>query len=277
VVDVQRAGASTGMPTKTSQSDLYQAMFGRHGEAPLPVLAATSPVDCFKTMLEAFAIAIAAMSPVIVLLDAYIVNAAEPWQIPDVDDITVPQWSFNQFAKPYLRDQYLARSWNIPGTPGLIHQLGGLEKQGEEGRVSYDASNHQTMVKTRAQKIANVTRLYAPLRIEGHEHAAVLLVGWGSTYGSLQAVLQLCSAAGLRIALLHLRHLNPLPADLGRILKAYPQVFVAELNSGQLCQIIRGHFLVDAQAITQCSGQPFSASTIFNALQAELSHASASV
>ena len=186
LVDVQRAGASTGMPTKTGQSDLRQALYGRHGEAPLPVLAACTPSDCFNTILEAFTIAIKYMTPVIVLLDAYLANAAEPWKIPDPTLLTMPSVDFNRFPKPYQRDDVLGRSWNVPGTPGFIHQLGGLEKQGEDGRVSYDAANHQKMVALRAQKIAGIARDYAELVIEGDEDAEVLLVGWGSTYCSFR-------------------------------------------------------------------------------------------
>ena len=272
LVDVQRAGASTGMPTKTGQSDLRQALYGRHGEAPLPVLAAKTPSDCFYTIIEAFAIATKYMTPVIVLLDAYLANAAEPWHIPDVSALTLPTPHCNQNPKPYHRNEVLSRSWNIPGTPGFIHQLGGLEKQGEEGRVSYDATNHQTMVDIRAQKIVGVAREYAPLLVEGDDEATVLLVGWGSTYGSLKSALVECKAEGLSVALLQLRHLNPLPNDLGDILRSYPLVFVAELNSGQLCQVLRAEFLVDAKSISQCNGQPFTISHLVNTIKAEICH-----
>ncbi len=270
LIDVQRAGASTGMPTKTGQSDLRQALYGRHGEAPLPVLAAKTPSDCFNTIVEAFTIAINYMTPVIVLLDAYLANAAEPWKIPAVDSLKMPSIDFNRFPKPYQRDEKLSRSWNIPGTPGFIHQLGGLEKQGDEGRVSYDAENHQNMVNTRAQKIAGISRDYPPLLIEGDKNASVLLIGWGSTYGSIRATLMQCQAEGIPVALVHLRHLNPLPDDLGNILKAYQQVLVAELNSGQLCQLLRSEYLVDAKSINQCTGQPFTTTYLVNAIKAFL-------
>lgn len=272
LIDVQRAGASTGMPTKTGQSDLNQALFGRHGEAPLPVLAALGPADCFFTIIEAFRMAIQYMTPVIVLLDAYLANAAEPWKIPDVTSLNLPVIDYNRFPKPYQRDEMLSRSWNVPGTPGFIHQIGGLEKQGDEGRVSYDAHNHQQMVKIRAQKIQGIARDYEALAIEGDVHARVVLVGWGSTYGALKSALVACQRDGLSIALVHLRHLNPLPTELGTILKAYSQILVAELNSGQLCQIIRSHYLIDAKSINQCNGQPFSTSVLVHAIQMEVNH-----
>lgn len=270
IIDVQRAGASTGMPTKTEQSDLRQALYGRHGEAPLPVLAAKTPADCFNTIIEAFSIAIKYMTPVIVLMDAYLANAAEPWKIPSIDSLNLPTIHVNRFAKPYQRDEWLSRSWNIPGTPGFIHQLGGLEKQGEEGRVSYDADNHQRMVTLRAQKVAGITREYAPLQIEGDESASILVLGWGSTYGSLKSAVTACQQEGLSVALLHLRHLNPLPFELGSILKQFKHVLVAELNSGHLCQIIRAEYLVPAQSISQCNGQPFTASFMIHSIKAVL-------
>lgn len=258
VLDVQRAGASTGLPTKTGQSDLRQALYGRHGEAPLPVLAPTTPADCFYTILEAFCMAISAMTPVIVLMDAYLAIAAQPWKIPDIDTLTLPKIETNRFTKPYQRDAVLSRSWNIPGTPGFIHQLGGLEKQGDDGHVSYDAHNHQHMVTLRSQKIAHLAKQYPALRIEGNSQASILLIGWGSTYGSLEAAMLQCQSEGTAIALLQLRHLNPLPLDLAALIRSYPLVFVAELNDGQLCQILRANYLVNAHPLTQCNGQPFS-------------------
>ena len=277
LVDVQRAGASTGMPTKTSQSDLRQALYGRHGEAPLPVLAAISPADCFTTIIEAFRIAIKYMTPVIVLLDAYLANAAEPWSIPDVASLNLPTIDYNRFPKPYQRDDNLSRSWNIPGSAGFIHQLGGLEKQGEEGRVSYDAANHQKMVTLRAQKIVGIARDYDKLSIEGDSQASILLIGWGSTYGALKSALIACQQEGLSIALVHLRHVNPLPNDLSAILSQFKHILIAELNSGQLCQIIRAHYLIDAKSISQCNGQPFSTSVLVNAIKMEVNHESANL
>lgn len=261
LIDVQRGGASTGMPTKTGQSDLNQALYGRHGEAPLPVLAAKSPSDCFDTMIEAFTIAIRYMTPVIVLLDAYLVTAAEPWKIPNVEALSLPVIEFNRFSKPYHRDERLSRSWNVPGTPDMIHQIGGLEKQGDEGRVSYDGANHQTMVHTRAKKIEHIANDYPALQLEHDVHSRVLVMSWGSTYGSVRSAIE-----GMPVALLHLRHLHPLPHDLGAVLTAFDTILVAELNSGQLCQLIRGKYLVDAQSISQCTGQPFTTSFLVNAI-----------
>lgn len=272
LIDVQRAGASTGLPTKTGQSDLRQAFYGRHGEAPLPVIAAQSPADCFNTIMEAFNLAIRYMTPVIVLMDAYLANAAEPWNIPAVDSLPIPAITYNRSPKPYARDERLARSWNKPGTPGFIHQLGGLEKQGEEGKVSYDADNHQKMVALRAAKIAGIAKDYPGLVIEGAKDADVLLIGWGSTYGSLKAAVEGCNEEGMKLAFLHLRHLNPLPEQLGPLLKRFKNVLVAELNSGQLCQILRADYLIDAKTITQCNGQPFAVSTLINAIKVEYDH-----
>lgn len=267
IIDVQRAGASTGMPTKTGQSDLNQALYGRHGEAPLPVLAAISPSDCFTTIIEAFKIAVDYMTPVVVLVDAYLANAAEPWQIPALDDLAMPVVQYNRFVKPYERDEKGARSWNIPGTPGFIHQLGGLEKQGDMGQVSYDPENHQHMVNLRAKKITHVASQYQPLIIEGDENAALLLIGWGSTYGALKSAMKQCMNEGLSVAWLHLRYLWPLPEQLGFYLKHYQHIVVAELNTGHLCQLLRATYLVNAQGLHQCSGQPFTSGAIVEVIK----------
>lgn len=267
ILDVQRAGASTGLPTKTGQSDLRQALYGRHGEAPLPVLAPKTPADCFTTIIEAFTIAIRYMTPVIVLMDAYLAIAAQPWKIPELESIVMPTIDVNRFPKPYQRDDKLSRSWNIPGTPGYIHQIGGLEKQGDDGHVSYDAENHQHMVNLRAQKIAGIARDYAPLIVEGDQQASILLIGWGSTYGSLESALLQCQTEGIAVALVHLRHLNPLPQELETILLSYKHVLVAELNTGQLCQVLRAHYLVNVKSISQCNGQPFSTNVLVNAIK----------
>lgn len=272
LIDVQRAGASTGLPTKTGQSDLHQALYGRHGEAPLPVLAACSPADCFNTVIEAFRIAIKYMTPVIVLLDAYLANAAEPWEIPAVESLDLPEIQFNRFEKPFHRDEFLSRSWNIPGSTGFIHQLGGLEKQGEEGRVSYEAENHQNMVTLRQDKINGIALDYPKLTIEGDQNASIVIIGWGSTYGSLKSAVMQCHEQGVAVAYLHLRYLNPLPEELGDLLKSYKKVLVAELNSGHLCQLIRATYLVDAQSVNQCNGLPFTVSWLVNAIRAEVNN-----
>ena len=267
VIDVQRAGASTGLPTKTGQSDLRQALYGRHGEAPLPVIAAQSPTDCFNTIVEAFCMAVRYMTPVVVLLDAYLANAAEPWKIPSPDELAMPEIHYNRFTKPYQRDDHLARTWNKPGSPGYIHQLGGLEKQGEEGKVSYDAENHQAMVTLRAQKIANIAQDYPSLTLEGNDAAEVLLIGWGSTYGTLKSAIHVCNNAGTAVALIHLRYLNPLPEELGCLLSQFKTILVAELNTGQLCQLLRANYLVDAKSISQCNGLSFTVNGIVKAIQ----------
>lgn len=267
VLDVQRAGASTGLPTKTGQSDLNQALFGRHGEAPIPVLAPQTPADCFTIVIEAFRIAIQYMTPVIVLMDAYLANAAESWRLPDMQHLPVPTVEFNRFSHPFTRDEHLSRSWNIPGTPGFIHHLGGLEKQGEEGKVSYDAQNHQQMVTLRAQKIAGIAKTYPSLVVEGEEEADQLLMGWGSTYGCLKSVQHMCAERGIKIAILQLRYLHPLPEDLGPLLQKFQHIYLAELNSGQLCQILRAQYLRDIQPITQCNGQPFSTQYVFQQIK----------
>ena len=277
LVDVQRAGASTGMPTKTGQSDLRQALYGRHGEAPLPVLAPMTPADCFTTIIEAFSIAVKYMTPVIVLMDAYLATAAQPWKVPEVDSLDLPIVTYNRYPKPFQRDEHLGRSWNKPGTEGFIYQLGGLEKQGPEGRVSYDANNHQKMVALREQKIAHIARDYSRLEVEGDPQAKVLLIGWGSTYGSLKSALLECQSEGLHIALVHLRHLNPLPDDLGPLLQAAKHILVAELNSGHLCQLLRAKYLVDAKSIGLCNGQPFTTSYLVNAIKMEVTHEQASL
>ncbi len=258
VLDVQRAGASTGLPTKTGQSDLNQALFGRHGEAPIPVLAPQTPADCFTMIIEAFRIAIQYMTPVIVLMDAYLASAAESWRLPDVTTLNLPTVHFNRSPQPFTRDEHLSRSWNIPGSTGFMHHLGGLEKQGEAGKVSYDAQNHQKMVTLRAQKISGIAKTYPALIVEGETTADILLIGWGSTYGCLKSAQNLCEEAGIKVALLQLRYIYPLPEDLGAILQKFQYVYMAELNSGQLCQMLRAHYLKDIQSITQCNGQPFS-------------------
>lgn len=273
VLNVSRAGPSTGLPTKTGQSDLHEALYGRHGESPLPVLAAKSPGDCFQTIIDAFTIAVKYMTPVIVLMDAYLAIAAEPWQIPDIDSVKVPDFSQqNKFTEPFRRDENLSRSWNVPGTPDLIHQLGGLEKQGEYGKVSYDAENHQAMINLRSQKVQNITSDYSELVIEGNRESDTLVIGWGSTYGSITAARLECLDEGYTFAHVHLRTVNPLPKDIGVLLKNYKRVLVAELNTGQLTHELRANYLVDAQLISQCNGQPFSSKFLVEAIKEQVGH-----
>ena len=273
IVDVQRAGASTGMPTKTEQSDLRQALYGRHGEAPLPVLAPISPADCFDTIIEAFALATKYMTPVIVLMDAYLANAAEPWRVPNIDDINMPQIKYNCSKDPFERDENLKRSWNLPGHKDYIHQLGGLEKEGPRGRVSYDAQNHQHMVDLRAKKIADMSREYMDYQIEGNMDAKTLVIGWGSTYGSLKTAINHLNENGHHIAHLQLKHLNPLPNQLKSIFSRYDRLFVAELNTGHLCDVLRATYLLNFELIGQCNGQPFSSNALYAFLVEKLTQA----
>lgn len=272
LVDVQRAGPSTGLPTKTEQSDLLMALYGRHGESPLPVLAAASPADCFLSLLEAFQIAVRAMTPVILLIDASLANGAQSWQIPDPDELPFDEVCFNQRSKPYARLDNLSRPWIVPGTPGHIHHIGGLEKQGESGKVCYDADNHQTMVGLRQKKIDGISHSYPESVVEGVIDSDCLVLSWGSTYGSIKTAIERCEFQNVHFALVHLRHLNPLPNDLAAIVQRYRRVFVVELNQGQLLQVIRAKYLIDATGINQCDGKAFSVSSLVARLCEEYHH-----
>lgn len=269
VVDVQRAGPSTGMPTKTEQADLLQAMFGRNGESPVAVLAARSPADCFDTALEACRIAVTYRTPVIMLSDGYLGNGAEPWRVPDLDSIprTDPHHATEPNARaadgsprflPYQRDpQTLARDWALPGTPGLEHRVGGLEKSDRIGAISYDPTNHETMVATRAAKIAGIS--VPDLEVDDPDgDAEVLVLGWGSSYGPITAAVRRVRARGRAIAQAHLRHLNPFPPNLGQVLGRYRRVVVPEMNTGQLALLLRARYLVDVQSVSRVRGLPIS-------------------
>ena len=264
VCNIQRGGPSTGLPTKTEQADLLQALFGRNSEAPIPVLAASTPSDCFWVAIEAARIAIKYMVPVIILSDGYLANGAEPWRIPDLSDIpeipvhfaTEPN-SPNGFL-PYKRDpQTLARPWAIPGTPGLEHRIGGLEKQDVTGNINYEPLNHENMVRIRAAKVAAIAQDIPNLLPAGDPEGDLLIVAWGSTHGSITAALKSQRAKGRKIGHLHLRHLNPLPSNLGEIIKRYKKVLVPELNMGQLIWLLRAKFLVDAIGLNKIQGRPF--------------------
>jgi 2-oxoglutarate/2-oxoacid ferredoxin oxidoreductase subunit alpha len=266
VCDIQRAGPSTGMPTKTEQADLLMALYGRHGEAPVPVLAPCTPADCFTIAFEAVRIAIRYMTPVIILSDGYLANGAEPWLIPDpatLADIPVTFRTDPQGFFPYVRDEEtLSRPWVRPGTPGLEHRIGGLAKESVTGNVSYAPLNHEQMVRLRARKVAGITREIAPTGVFGPPDADLLVVGWGSTFGALrQAVTQL-QAAGHRVAHVHLRHMNPLPADLGAILGRARRVLVPEINLGQLVRVLRAEYLVPAVGFQKIQGRPFKVSEL---------------
>lgn len=263
VIDVQRGGPSTGLPTKVEQADLLMAMYGRHGEAPLPVVAVASPSDAFATVIEAARIALKYMTPVVVLSDAYIANSAEPWLLPELEalpDISVPFAApdADHAFMPYRRAaDTLAREWAIPGTPGLEHRVGGLEKEDVTGEVSYDAANHELMVGLRERKIAGISADLPPLAVDADEGAELLVLGWGSTYAAIRAGVRQARARGARVARVHLRHLHPFPADLGDVLARYPRVLIPELNRGHLLRLVRARYLVDAVGLNKVQGTPF--------------------
>jgi 2-oxoglutarate ferredoxin oxidoreductase subunit alpha len=270
IVDIQRGGPSTGLPTKTEQADLLQAMYGRNGEAPIPVLAARTPADCFEAALEAARIALTYRTPTILLSDGYLANGSEPWRIPELDelpDLSVrfaagPNHTLDDGSEvfwPYKRDpETLARPWAIPGTPGLEHRIGGIEKQDGTGDISYDPGNHEFMVRTRQAKIDGIA--VGELEVDDPQGAADLLVlGWGSTYGPITAGVRRLRSAGYRIAQAHLRHLNPFPRNLGQVLQRYDKVVIPEMNLGQLAALVRAKYLVDATSHTQVNGMPFKA------------------
>lgn len=272
VVDVQRAGPSTGMPTKTEQADLLLALYGRHGECPVPVLAPKTPSDCFAIMLEAFEFALSAMTPVIVLSDGYLANGAEPWRVPELQDLPQPKCKFaptDAPYQPYARDKdTLARHWAVPGMPGCMHRLGGLEKENITGNISYDPDNHQLMVNVRRDKIQKLQKKMAPLDVTGAKQGDLLVVGWGGTFGAIQSAVLACQEEGMSISHVHLRHLWPLSAQLPALLKSFKQVVVAELNQGQLCRVLRSEYLIDAQSLSQVSGKPFSVADLIERFRA---------
>jgi 2-oxoglutarate ferredoxin oxidoreductase subunit alpha len=273
IVNVQRGGPSTGLPTKTEQSDLMQALYGRNGESPIPVIAARSPGDCFDAAIEAVRIAIRSMTPVLLLTDGYLANGSEPWRIPKLDELPRIPVHFhtepNGF-QPYGRDDRLARPWAIPGTPGLEHRIGGLEKANLTGAVSYDGGNHELMCKLRAEKVRRIGDIIPPTEVHGALDGDVLVVGWGGTYGAIRAGVDRLLHDGHRVAHVHLRHLNPLPNDLGAILHRFKKVLVPELNLGQLSHLLRDRYLIDAVSYNKVQGKPFKESEIARALLAEL-------
>ncbi len=265
IVDVQRAGPSTGMPTKPEQADLLMVLFGRNSESPVPVVAAATPSDCFFAAIEASRIALKYRTPVYLLSNAYLANGSEPWRIPDVDDLpdistdfAVPDPDGAPFM-PYARDpETLARPWAVPGTPGLEHRIGGLEKEDVTGNVSYDPDNHDLMVRLRARKVAGIAQDIPPLEVDDPDgDARVLVVGWGSTYGPIVAATRRLRTAGKKVARVHLHHLNPFPTNTGEVLRRYDKVLVPEMNLGQLALLLRAEYLVDAVSYTKVSGQPF--------------------
>ncbi|MDM7915584.1 MAG: 2-oxoacid:acceptor oxidoreductase subunit alpha [Candidatus Eisenbacteria bacterium] len=262
ICNIQRGGPSTGLPTKTEQADLMQALFGRNSEAPVPVLAAATPSDCFRMAYEACRIAVTYMTPVFLLSDGYLANGAEPWLLPDLDKLPPIDVKFHEDRetfRPYARDAAtLARPWAIPGTPGLEHRIGGLEKEAGSGNVSYDPRNHETMVRLRAEKVERIAAEFPPCEVEGDGSGDLLIVGWGSTAGAITAAVERRRRTGrAKIGHLHLRYLNPLPRDLGDVLARFRRVLVPELNLGQLLWVLRARYLVDAIGLNKIQGRPF--------------------
>jgi 2-oxoglutarate ferredoxin oxidoreductase subunit alpha len=266
VIDIQRSGPSTGMPTKTEQADLLQVLYGRNGEAPVPVVAPCTPSDCFHAAIEAARIALKYRTPVVLLSDGYLANGSEPWLLPDVaslPDIGVPfatEPNHEGDFWPYLREETtLARPWAVPGTPGLEHRIGGLEKADGTGNISYDPENHDRMIGLRAAKVAGIADDIAPLEVDHQDGSRLLVLGWGSTYGPIGAAVRRVRATGARVSVAHLRHLNPFPANLGEALAAYDKVLIPEMNLGQLRMLVRARYLVDAAGYNKVRGLPFKA------------------
>ncbi len=278
IINVQRGGPSTGLPTKTEQSDLFLSYFGRNGDCPLPLVAAQSPVDCFDMAQEAMRIAVEFMTPVMLLTDGYIANGAEPWRIPDLEDLTPikvthPSGPNNgEHFHPYERNERLVRPWGIPGTPGIEHRIGGLEKQDITGNVSYDPDNHQHMTEVRRQKVLNVAETIPLQEVDGPEEGDLLVVSWGGTYGAVRTATLRARKEGKSVAHTHLRYISPFPKNLGEILKRYKQVLVPELNVGQLRFILRGTFLVDAIGYNKIKGKPFLVSELHQKIDELLSN-----
>ncbi|HUH06859.1 MAG TPA: 2-oxoacid:acceptor oxidoreductase subunit alpha [Egibacteraceae bacterium] len=281
IINIQRGGPSTGLPTKTEQSDLMQAMYGRNGEAPVPIIAPSHPGDCFDAAIEAARIAIKYRTPVMLLSDGYLANGAEPWRLPEIDDL--PDLSADvKFATepnhdgefwPFLRDpETLARPWAIPGTPGLEHRIGGLEKADGTGNISYDPDNHHRMTEIRQAKIDGIARDIPLLTVdeEPGEQARLLVLGWGSTYGPVRAAVRRARKSGTKVARAHLRHLNPFPANTGEVLRRYERVLVPEMNLGQLRRMLRAEYLVDVQGYNRVRGLPFSSGELEQAIIAEI-------
>ncbi len=280
IVDVQRGGPSTGLPTKTEQSDLLQAMFGRNGESPVPIVAPQSPSDCFFAAIEAARIAIEYRTPVFVLSDGYLANGSEPWRVPDVDSLPIIEPNFATAPNhvnddgtdafwPYVRDpETLARAWAVPGTAGLEHRIGGIEKADGSGNISYDADNHDRMVRLRQAKVDAIARSFGPLVVDDPDgDADVLVLGWGSTYGPIGAACEITRRTGVSVAQAHLRHLNPFPSNLGDVLRSYRRVLVPEMNLGQLSMLLRAKYLVDVVSINQVRGMPFKSTELVAAIK----------
>ena len=283
IINIQRGGPSTGLPTKTEAADLLMAMFGRHGESPIPIVASKSPADCFHVAIEAARIALKYRTPVMLLSDGYLANSSEPWRLPDVSTLPDLRTTFatepnhvddegNPEFWPYLRDpDTLARAWAIPGTPGLMHRIGGIEKQDGTGNISYDPANHERMVELRAAKVAGIANDIPDLVVEGDvDEAELLVLGWGSTWGAIDGAVNRARDGGLKVASAHLTHLNPFPSNLRDVVTRYPRVIIPEMNLGQLSLLIRGQFLVDAKSISKVRGEPFTAGELEQAIREEI-------
>jgi 2-oxoglutarate ferredoxin oxidoreductase subunit alpha len=278
VIDIQRGGPSTGLPTKTEAADLNIALYGRHAEAPLPVIAAYNPSHCFEVAIEAVRLALKYRTPVILLSDGYVANGSEPWKLPDLDtlpDISVPFATEPNHERddgtrefwPYLRDpETLARPWAVPGTPGLQHRIGGIEKEDGTGNISYEPANHEKMVRLRAAKIAGIAADIPEVTVAGDPDAELVVLGWGSTWGAIDSAVERVRRRGLKVAWVHLVHLNPLPRNLGDVLRRFPKILVPELNLGQLCRLVRAEYLVDARSVTKVQGVPFTALEVETAM-----------
>ncbi|MEX2101931.1 MAG: 2-oxoglutarate ferredoxin oxidoreductase subunit alpha, partial [Actinomycetota bacterium] len=262
IVDVMRSGPSTGMPTKTEQTDLLLALFGRHGESPMPIVAAKSPSHCFDAAIEASRIAVTYRTPVILLSDTFLANSSEPWLLPQVDDLPTfsPDYATGTNHPdgflPYLRDDKLARPWALPGTEGLEHRIGGLEREEVTGNISYEPENHEAMTLLRERKVEAVAGSIPELEPEGNEDADLLVLGWGSSHGTIRAAVRRVRREGGKVAHAHLVHLNPFPPNLGEVLRRYPKVLIPEMNRGQLALLVRGRFLIDAISYTKVQGIP---------------------
>jgi 2-oxoglutarate/2-oxoacid ferredoxin oxidoreductase subunit alpha len=273
VIDVQRAGPSTGMPTKTEQSDLLMAIFGRHGESPLPVIAPSTSGGCFEAAFEAARIAVRYRTPVILLADAFLASSSEPWRVPVVTELPTidPAFATAEDAEdflPYARDEQLARPWAVPGTPGLAHRIGGLEKADLTGNISYDGSNHERMTELRQAKVDGIANEIPPLTVDAEPGATLLVLGWGSSEGAIRAGVRRAREAGHVVACAHLRHLNPFPSNTGDVLRSFDRVLVPEMNTGQLATLLRAKYLVDVESFCKVQGQPLFASEIEEQIEA---------
>jgi len=273
ICDIQRGGPSTGLPTKTEQADLLQAMFGRNSESPVAILAPATPAECFDLAIQAAKFAIKYMCPVFLLSDGYLANGAEPWRIPDPASLPKFEVKFRTDPEgwaPYLRNEItLSRDWAIPGTQGMEHRIGGIEKSHIYGSVNYDPENHEFMCRVRAAKIQRIAQEIPDIKVHGPEDAQTLVIGWGSTYGATRAAVEDCQRRGIKVARAHLRHLNPFPANLGKVLSKYKKVLVPEMNLGQLLFLLRAKFLVDAKGVNKVQGKPFRVSELIEVIEKE--------